>query len=134
MWEKGGRNYISEFVRKLSTSYVKYFNGKYKRTGGLFEGSFKSIHLKNDNQAKYLFSYIHLNPVKLIQKDWKETGIKNLKGALEFLNNYKWSSYFDFTGVERKENKILNIEDFPKYFDNIKDFNKEILGWLKNKK
>ncbi len=133
MWRKDGRNNISEFIRKLLTSYAKYFNGKYKRTGGLFEGSFKAIHIKNDNQAKYLFSYIHLNPVKLIQKNWKEEGINNIENTLEFLSKYKWSSYLDYKKADRKENQILNIEDFLSYYQNIKYFDKEILEWLKYK-
>jgi len=33
------KNRISEFMRKVSTAYAKYFNAKYERTGGLFEGS-----------------------------------------------------------------------------------------------
>jgi putative transposase len=133
MWEKDKRNYISEFMRKLLTAYVKYFNGKYKRTGGLFEGSFKSVHIKKENQAKYLFSYIHLNPVKLIQKNWKEEGIKDIKNTLEFLGKYKWSSYFDYKKVKRKENKILDVENFLDYFKKVKDFDKEILEWISYK-
>ena len=127
------KNRITEYMRKLLTGYTMYFNKKYKRTGGLFEGKFKSVHIEDDRQAKYLFSYIHLNPIKLIQKNWKEEGIKDKNNALEFLNKYKWSSYLDYKGVERKENKILNKEDFPDYFNVIKNFDKEILEWLKFK-
>lgn len=133
MWKKDSNNPISEYMRKLLTAYTKYFNARYNRSGGLFEGPFKSVHIENDNQAKYLFSYIHLNPVKLIQKNWKEQGIKNKKEVLGFLYNYKWSSYLDFKGDRRRENKILNTEDFPRYFKNLKDFDKEILEWLKFK-
>ena len=61
-------NEVSTFMRKLCTSYSKYFNAKYKRVGGLFESNFKSVHVSRDEQAKYLFSYIHLNPVKLIDQ------------------------------------------------------------------
>jgi putative transposase len=135
-WESLGldnKNRISEFMRKLLTAYTLYFNGKYKRTGSLFEGKFKSVHIEKDNQAKYLFSYIHLNPIKLIQKDWKENGIKNFEIALNYLHRYKWSSYFDFKNIKRKENKILNLIDFPKYFSNLNDFDNEILEWLKYK-
>ena len=133
-WENNEKNYISEFMRKLSTSYVKYFNKKYDRTGGLFEGSFKAVHIKGDNQAKYLFSYIHLNPVKIIQEDWKEEGLKDIKLVLEFLDQYKWSSYFDYKKITRRENKILNTKSFPNYFKDIEDFDNEILGWLNCKK
>jgi putative transposase len=52
-------NGISKFMQKLSTGYVMYFNQKYKRTGALFEGKFKSQYVKDDKQLKYLFSYIH---------------------------------------------------------------------------
>lgn len=121
---------ITLFMNKLSTSYVKYFNKKYDRTGSLFEGPFKSVHIKDDNQAKYLFSYIHLNPIKLINSKWKENGISNIEEALKYLNNYKWSSYYDYSGILRPENKILQLEHFPNYFSNIKDFNSEILSWL----
>ncbi len=125
---------LTEFMRKISTAYAKYFNTKYSRTGGLFEGKFKATHITKDNQAKYLFSYIHLNPVKLIDPKWKEDGIRDIKKALAFLETYKWSSYFDFINLNnRKESKILDIKNFPKYFLNLKDFNKEILNWLEYK-
>lgn len=123
-------NEITEFMHKLLTSYSKYFNTKYKRTGGLFEGKFKSVHIENDNQAKYLFSYIHLNPIKLIDSKWKENGITNKKKAEDFLNKYIWSSYLDYKGIIRPQNKILNKKAFPRYFQNIKDFDSEIEDWL----
>lgn len=132
MWGRNkNKNSISEFMRKLLTAYVKYFNTKYNRTGSLFEGPFKSVHIQKDNQAKYLFSYIHLNPIKIIQKNWKVEGIKDIQQSLEFLNRYKWSSYLDHKGISRSENKILNLENFPNYFSDIKSFDKEILEWLK---
>ena len=55
-----------------------YYNKNIKELG-LFEGKFKSQHADTDRYLKYLFSYIHLNPIKLIQRDWKENGIKNKK-------------------------------------------------------
>src|SRR3989338_8598215 len=107
---------ISKFMQKLTTAYSMYYNKKYIRTGGLFEGKFKSEHLNEDRYLKYLFSYIHLNPVKLIDKKWKTNGIKNKQKILEFLKNYTYSSYLDYLGTERPEKAILNQESFPKYF------------------
>jgi len=125
--EEGG---ISKFMQKLSTAYVMYYNKKYNRNGGLFEGKFKSKYLDTDRYLKYIFSYIHLNIIKLIQKDWKEKGIKNRSQALEYLNNYKYSSYLDYIEISRVQNKILNKNDFPRYFDSINDFKEEIFEWL----
>jgi len=125
---------IALFMRKVCVGYAKYFNNKYRRTGALFEGRFKAVHVNDDIQAKYLFSYIHLNPIKLVDSMWKENGIKNINASINFLKQYKWSSYLDYGGEKRNENKILKIEDFPNYFLNISNFNKEILDWLKLKK
>ncbi|MEK7113506.1 MAG: transposase [Patescibacteria group bacterium] len=124
---------ISKFMQKLSTAYVMYYNKKYKRIGGLFEGKFKSQHLDTDQYLKYLFSCIHLNPVKLIQKNWKEKGIKNIKKAEEYLNSYTFSSYLDFMGDGRIENKILNLESFPEYFPDKNSFLWDIFDGLKLK-
>ncbi|HEY4508839.1 MAG TPA: hypothetical protein VJC13_00980 [Candidatus Paceibacterota bacterium] len=125
-----GDEAISFFMRKLCTAYSMYFNKKYERTGKLFEGVFKSKHIENDEQAKYNFSYLHLNPVKLIDSLWREKGIKDFKGTLDFLRSYKWSSYLDFNGVIRPENRIISRDDFPNYFSNPKIFEEEIFDWL----
>lgn len=121
---------VSKFMQKLSTGYVMYYNKKYKRTGSLFEGKFKAQHLDNDKYLKYIFSYIHLNPIKLIQKDWKEEGIRNKKEAIKFLENYIYSSYFDYVGNKRIQNQILNKQDFPKYFPNKDSFKEEVFEWI----
>ncbi len=129
----GEKNAVTEFMRKLSTAYASYFNKKYGRTGGLFEGKFKAILVKDDVYAKYLFSYIHLNPVKLIDPEWKEKGIKDQKKAVDFLNLYKWGSYLDYKMTSRKENVILSKRDFPEYFSTSFDFDKEIQEWIEIK-
>jgi putative transposase len=121
---------ISKFMQKLTTAYSMYYNKKYKRTGTLFEGKFKSQHIRDDRYLKYLFSYIHLNPIKIIQNDWKEKGIKDKKEAINFLNSYKNSSYLDYVGVKREENVVLGRELFPMYFPTEKKFSEEIFEWL----
>jgi len=123
-------NAIIVFVQKLSTAYAKYFNAKHSHTGSLFEGKFKAVHVKDDIQSKYLISYIHLNPMKLIQPDWKENGIKDFKLALNFLSSYRWSSFNYYKGKELQENAIINSKDFPNYFDKNEDFEKEIFEWF----
>ena len=123
-------NSISKFMQKLSTAYVMYYNKKYERTGSLFEGKFKSQHLHIEKYLKYIFSYIHLNAVKLINREWREKGIKNKKETLGFLNTYTYSSYLDYLDSGRIQNKILNLKAFPKYFLSKHDFLKEVFSWL----
>ncbi len=123
-------NGISMFMKKLSTAYSMYFNNKYDRSGALFEGRFKAKHVDNDNYLKYLLSYIHLNPVKLIDLKWKENGITDKIKAKDFLNEYKYSSYMDYVGIKRKEKAILNISSLPEYFETHKEFEGFVDEWL----
>ena len=121
---------ISKFMQKLSTGYSMYYNKRYERTGALFEGKFKSEHADNDHYLKYLFSYIHLNPVKLIDANWKEAGVKNRSKATNFLEQYIFSSYQDYIGYNRQQNKIINMEAFPSYFQPPNSIKKDVFGWL----
>ncbi len=121
---------VSLFMQKVSTAYVMYYNKKYSRTGSLFEGKFKSKHASSDEYLKYLFSYIHLNPVGLIDPHWKKIGIQDKNKALEYLSLYHYSSYLDYSLSERKEGKILNRSAFPDYFPEKSLFNKEIFDWI----
>ncbi len=124
-------NGISTFMHKISTAYTMYFNKRYERTGSLFQGRFRSSHALSDEYLKYLFAYIHLNPVKLVQPDWKETGIKNRKKTERFLKDYHQSSYQDYVGINRKERKILALSEFPSYFDDgHREFESYLSDWL----
>ncbi len=123
-------NGVSKFMQKLTTAYSMYYNNKYHRTGSLFEGKFKAEHLNDDRYLKYIFSYIHLNPLKLIDRGWKENGTKDKQQAEKFLLGYKYSSYQDYLGVKREEKIILNTKIFPDYFPNPKSFKNEITEWL----
>ena len=119
------------FLQRLQLSYSKYFNVKNDRSGSLFQGKSKAEHVTGDNYLKYIFSYIHLNPVKLLQKDWKKTGIKNKKDTVAYLEKFKFSSYADYlTHQSREAHVILNKSVFPDYFPSPKLFRKEIFEWL----
>ena len=123
--EKG----LSKFMLKFTTALSMYHNTKYSRSGSLFEGKFKAEHANDDRYLKYLFSYIHLNPIKLIEPDWEKTGIKDLDKVKNYLKKYYFSSYSDYLGDQRPENKIINTDGFPDYFPTRDSFEHEILDW-----
>jgi hypothetical protein len=88
---------ISKFMQKVG-GYAAYFNKKYHRMGHLFN-RFKAIHIKTDDQLKNTFSYIHCNPISLIEPGWKENGAKDGRAVINFLEKeYRWSSFFDYIG------------------------------------
>jgi len=123
-------NGVSTFMKKLATGYSMYFNKKNERSGALFEGRFKAVHASRDEYLKYLFSYIHLNPVKLIDLKWKEKGIADILKAKEYLKQYSYSSYNDYQGKVRPENIILNQASFPDYFSSDGEFETTINDWI----
>ncbi len=130
--EKG----ITEFMRKLLTGYSSYFNKRHNRVGGLFQSRFKAEHVTRDEHLKYLFAYIHLNPVKIIDPLWKEQGLKNKNTTKKFLDDYVYSSYRDYIGPSygaRAESKILTPGVFPDYFSATRNFDDFIEDWLSYK-
>jgi putative transposase len=106
-------NGITKFMSKFGTGYSAYFKQKHniKDKGYFFNGRFFAVHIKNDEQLKIAFAYIHANPVSLIEPEYKEAGIKNPEKAILFLeNNYKWSSYLDY--IRKKNFPSITKRDF----------------------
>ena len=99
------REGMTEFMRALSNSYVRYFNETYERIGPLFQGRFKAILIETTPYLLHLTRYIHLNPVaedfKL--KQVKQVGPVNRSDLLSKLNEYPYSSYNYFLGKKRAE-------------------------------
>lgn len=54
-------NGISEFLRRLTGGYTSYFNEKYERSGVLFQGRFKRVHVDSQEYFQYLFAYVNEN-------------------------------------------------------------------------
>lgn len=83
---------ITQFFRKLGTSYVMYFNIRYERTGRLFESQYKSVLIRTDEQLIHLSRYIHINPLLSSKIDI----------SLDELKQYPWTSVPDYLGFRRQ--------------------------------
>jgi len=132
---------VSLFMKKLSNSYTGYFNDKYGRKGmgALFQSVFKAVRVEGDGQFMHLVEYLFSNPVEIIDPEWKNRGAQDAKKAIEFINNYKWSSYSDSIGV--KNFPSVTARDFLwKIFggkDGVaagsRNVKKYVEEWIKNK-
>ncbi|BAZ17990.1 hypothetical protein NIES4071_98710 [Calothrix sp. NIES-4071] len=76
---------LSDAMKSLSLSYTKAINKRFNRSGVLFQGRFKSIHVAQTDYLINLSRYIHLNPVK--------AGLVQQPGEWEF------SSYLEYAGL-----------------------------------
>ncbi|MFZ2523233.1 MAG: transposase, partial [Minisyncoccia bacterium] len=119
---------ISIYMRKLLTAYSMYFNKKYERTGKLYEGVFKSEHVDSDRYLKYLYSYIHLNPAKIIDKNWRESKTRNTSRIINYVFSYEHSSLQEYL---KEDHVIVNSKNFPTYFKKPVDHKKELFEWLR---
>jgi REP element-mobilizing transposase RayT len=54
-------NGISKFMHRLGLGYTKYFNNKRERSGVLFQGVFKAIHVDTNEYLLHLSVYVGLN-------------------------------------------------------------------------
>lgn len=126
-------NGITKFMSKIGTGYAGYFNRKYKRNGYVFQNRFRSIHIKDDNQLKTVFNYIHANPISLVEPGWKEKGINNLKEVVKFLEDYKWSSYQDYIGV-KNFNSVTDRGFMSEFMGGVDGCRMSIRDWIEYKK
>ena len=104
--EQCGDESISKLLLKMSTSFSKYINLKYKRVGHVFQDRFKSVRIETNPQLMLISSYIHMNPVK--------------DSVVHKPEEYKWSSYNDFI-VDRK-NPIIHKQFLIEIFGSIQNF------------
>ena len=122
---------ISRFMQKFITAYAMYFNLRHKRSGTLFQGRFNAEHADSDEYLKYLYAYIHLNPVKTVDLGWSEGRIASPRKAEQYLKNYEYSSFLDYDNARTRPVKnILAPQEFPEYFQNPSDFAEMIKEWL----
>jgi len=130
-------NGITKFMSKVGTGYAGYFNRKQERKGHLFQNTFHSVHIENDEQLRIVFTYIHTNPLSLFNCNWKKIRVENSEKHLNFLDDYKWSSYQDCIGKKNfpsvtDRNFILELmdgeegcKDFTRYWIEYKGESKE---------
>jgi putative transposase len=63
---------IAEAIKRISSSYVYWYNFKYERIGHLFQERFKSERVESTSYFLTVLRYIHQNPLKagLVKSVW----------------------------------------------------------------
>jgi putative transposase len=124
-------NGISKFMQKLGTGYTMSFNKKYKRRGVLFQGTYKAILIDKQNHFLNLPYYIHLNPLDLRFPEWRVKRLNDYSKAIEYLNNYRWSSHLDYVG-KKNFPSVTNREFLLGVFNGEEKYKQSIEKWLKD--
>jgi putative transposase len=99
---------ISRYMQRVLNAYTKYFNIKYKKTGHLFQGPFKIVHIEDNKQLLHLSAYIHRNPREI--KRWKNKEYE-----------FSWSSFQDYL-KENRWGDLLAHQIILEQFSNTKEY------------
>ena len=103
---------LSKFMRQLNMNYAIYFNKKYKRTGHLWQGRFKSWYVTDEAYLYTLMLYIEQNPLKA-----------NIVKSLE---EYPYSSYHYF--LEKQIPECLQQSWIVQHYQDDREAIKEFLN------
>jgi putative transposase len=82
---------LSKTMKIVGQTYVRYFNRRYGRTGGLYDGRYRSLAIDSERYWFTCMRYVELNPVRA--------------GIARQPDEYRWSSY-RFHGLGERDDLI----------------------------
>ncbi|MCH9691880.1 MAG: transposase [Gammaproteobacteria bacterium] len=97
-------NGVSSMMQSLGRRYVQYINHRYKRSGTLWGGRYKSSLIDSDSYLLSCYRYVELRPLYL--------------GVVEHLADHFWSSFDHNTNITKdpiitEHNLYLALGDSP---------------------
>lgn len=121
---------IEKFMQKIGTGHTMFFNNKYERSGALFQGRFKAIHIDSNEYLLHVASYANLNDrvhqlggpaSKLVRSSWGEYTDERVKGICEkeiILGQFKNAKEYEefaissLESIIKRKQELKGIEDF----------------------
>jgi len=118
---------VSEFMKRLGEGYTWYFNNAHNRSGVLFQGKFKAVHISSNKQLLHISAYVNLNnkvhqlggpTAKLVRSSWEEylgkskDGICNKKIILEQFKNSDEYKNFALNSLENMLESKKMLKEF----------------------
>jgi putative transposase len=121
---------ISAYMQKIGQSMTNHFNTKYKQSGSIFQGSYRSKTITSDEYLRYVACYIMVkNVFELYPKGGLRGATEDFEGAWKWALSYKYSSFRGYAINEHSpiiEASILReILSDTKYF---KSFARDVVA------
>jgi putative transposase len=76
------KNEMGRFFQLLNSEYSRFYNWKYKRSGQLWQGTYRASFIKDAQHYAHELHYIHHNPSDIVEKP----------------ENYRYSSFPHYLG------------------------------------
>ena len=100
--------------QRVFNSYTKAFNKCYDRTGTLFEGPYKAVHVDQDSYLLHVCRYIHANPVK--------------HGLVSEPEQWPYSNYLEWIGA--RSGKLVDRAFAREHFPVAESYRQFVLDYL----
>ncbi len=111
--------FLEKFMQSLMTSYSRYYNLKYKRTGPVFGSRYKASRIDQDSYLLHVSRYIHLNPRSWRRYEYSSIDYYCGKNKPVWLNTDAIMSQFG--GKKEYLEFVSDYEDMHNILDEIKD-------------
>ena len=105
---------IDLVIKRIASSYVYWYNWKYKRNGHLFQDRFKSEPVEDDSYFLTVLRYIHQNPLKA--------------GVCKSIDGYNFSSYNEYVKKADLVDTVfcLGIINKEQFIDFNNEYNEDV--------
>ena len=111
---------ISTFMKKLGNGMTGYFNLKYKETGRLFQGSYKSKIVSEEAYFKYLSVYIQVKNVFELYPGGYEKAVQEFNKAYEWAVKYPYCSLADY--ASNRNSPIVDKDVLDELFGSPEEY------------
>jgi putative transposase len=102
---------ISLFMQRLSIAMAKHFNEKYKETGSLFQGAYRSRTVSDDTYLRYVSSYIQVKNCFEVFPAGYEKAVNSFDQTFLWATEYPYSSLNAYySGGTKADYLIVNTE------------------------
>jgi len=109
---------MPRLMRSIMTSYSRYFNHKYKRSGALFETRYKASLIENEAYLLHISRYIHLNPRYYKRYPYSSLGYLTGQPSPEWLQPEKIQDLFG--SAEKYKEFVADYEENKAMLDVLK--------------
>jgi hypothetical protein len=100
--------------QKIFNGYTKALNKRYSRTGTLFEGRYKAIHVDKEGYLLHLCRYIHANPIR--------------HNLVTQLNDWPFSNYLEW--VKLRKGTLIDYELVQEHFSTPQQYIQFVESYL----
>lgn len=121
---------ISLFMKRLGVAMAKHFNEKYKESGSLFQGAYRSRTINNDSYLRYVSAYIQIKNCFELFPGGYSKAVSLFDEAFLWSINYPYCSLGAYYSQNKKaDNFIVDTDLLSSIFtkDAYKNFSKDVI-------